>query len=271
MKSLLLSVIMAVYEKDEPIAVKQAINSIIMQVQPPEEIVIVVDGPVCVELRETILSFSTNESIDIHFLQRNVGRGDARNFGIRASQGEYFGIMDADDVSRSDRFLKQMSIMKKNNLDLLGGSIEEFKSNVGDSLVTREVPLNDKDIRRLIPYRSPFNHVTLVVRRSIFDKVCGYKSLRYVEDWDFCFRVLDAGALVANISDVLVDVRSVPDRRQSVAYFLEEAFLLWSAKKRKQINIFQMGISFWLRALKLIAPSQIIASAYKYFLRNQNQ
>ena len=271
MKLMLLSVIIAVYEKDEPRAVKQAINSIIMQVQPPEEIVIVIDGPVCVELKKTILSFRTNESVDIHFLRYNVGRGDARNFGIKASQGEYFAIMDADDVSRPDRFFKQMSIMKANNLDLLGGSIEEFKSDVGDSLVTRKVPLNEKDIRRFVPYRSPFNHVTLVVRRSIFNEVSGYKSLRYVEDWDFCFRVLDAGARVANISDVLVDVRSVPSRRQSFAYFLEEALLLWSAKQRKQINIFQMGISCCFRLVKFIAPSQLISPVYKHFLRSQNQ
>lgn len=265
---MLLSVIIAVYEKDEPRAVKQAIDSIIMQVQPPEEVVIVIDGPICAELRQTILSFSANESIDMHFLRHNVGRGDARNFGIRASRGEYFAIMDADDVSRPDRFFKQMAIMRESNLDLLGGGIEEFKISVGDSSVTRKVPLNEKEIRKLVPYRSPFNHVTLVVRRAIFNKVCGYNSLRFVEDWDFCFRVLNAGARVANISDVLVDVRSVPSRRQSFAYFLEEVFLLWSAKQRKQINIFQLGISYCLRLLKFIAPSQLMAPAYKYFLRS---
>ena len=56
---------------------------------------------------------------------KNIGIGAARNYAINRCTGDLIAIMDADDISRPNRFELQYNFMNC-DVDYLGGQIEEF-------------------------------------------------------------------------------------------------------------------------------------------------
>ena len=262
-----LTAIMAVWAGDRPHQIKAAIESVLNQSRQADEFVIVIDGPVDSQISACLAKFKTDRSIKIVALPQNIGRGMARNHGIKLATSDIIAMMDADDVSRPNRFQKQLSYLLRHDLDIVGGGIEEFDAEPGDLSVVREVPRDATSIARMVRFRSAFNHVTLMYRRSFFLQIGGYAALNFVEDWDFYLRSLHAGAQVANIADVLVDVRRVLARRSSWPYFREEIGILGQAYSRGQLSLPILGLSLLIRLAKLLVPSLFLKAVYKFVLR----
>lgn len=268
-KQISVAVVMSIWSGDKPHQVKQAIDSIIFQNRQPDEFIIVTDGPVSKIIDECLHSYEIYKFIRILKLITNQGRGAARNHAIRASNSDIIMIMDADDISRKNRINIQLNTMISKRLDLLGGFIEEFTDKIGDSGTIRRVPLNHEKILHLVRFRSAFNHVTIMFKKKLFDKINGYSNLNYVEDWDFYLRAIDAGARVGNISETLVDVRTAVWRRQSTKYFAEEVIVSYRALKRRQISLLAFSITLFLRIGKYIIPTFILNKLYIKFLREK--
>jgi hypothetical protein len=87
-------------------------------------------------------------------------------------------------------------------------------------------------------FHSPFNHPTVVYRRSVVLRVGGYRELPMLEDYWLFARMIEAGARVANVAEPLllyrVDSGSYDRRggwrlfRSEMAlqrHLLDEAFL----------------------------------------------
>jgi len=264
-----LSAVMSIYSGDNPPAISTAIDSIINQSRQPDEFIIVIDGPVGDDIRKCIDACQSCMFVQIHTLEKNVGRGPARNHAIAQATGDYVAIMDADDISRSNRFEIQLAFMSTHDLDLAGGLIEEFDYKPGDRGDIRRVPLNEDGISSMVKLRSPFNHVTVMFRRSFFERINGYGPLNFVEDWDLYFRSLYAGGHVANMPDILVDVRRAPWRRRNFAYFCEEIRVLASAYWRGQICIGMFLLSCSFRIIKLIIPKFLFFTFFRLILRHR--
>lgn len=260
---------MSIYSGDNPDAITAAIDSIINQSRQPEEFIIVIDGPVCDDIWKCIDAYQACTFVQIYTLEKNVGRGLARNHAIEHATGDYVAIMDADDISRSNRFEIQLAFMSKHELDLAGGFIEEFDHTPGDRYDIRKVPLNEDGISSMVKLRSPFNHVTVMYRRSFFERINGYGTLNFVEDWDFYFRSIYAGGHVANMPDILVDVRRAPLRRRNFSYFREEMSVLASAYWRGQISLLMFILSCSVRIIKLIIPQFLFLAIFHLILRNR--
>jgi glycosyltransferase involved in cell wall biosynthesis len=264
-----LSAVMAVYDGDQPDAVRAAIDSVLAQSRPADEFIIVIDGPIDEGLTAQIADYNGNPIISVHSLAVNQGRGPARNFAINKATGDVVVMMDADDVSRPDRFALQITRLVTDNLDVVGGFIEEFDNQPGDKQSVRMVPLDMTGITAMVKFRSAFNHVTLMYRRDFFLAVGGYSALNFVEDWDFYQRAVHAGGRLANIDQVLVDVQAVPARRRNYAYFHEELFVLGAARRRGQLGLMTYLLSFAVRVVKLIIPLFIFALLYHFVLRRR--
>lgn len=117
--------------------------------------------------------------------------------------------LDADDLMRPERIIKQMAFMDKNpQIDFCGGSIDEFNNNKENVVNSRKYPLDMKSIKKTFPKSSPFAHVTICFRNDFFDKFGNYPTNYPLNEdialWATCLR---KGALGANIPDVIVDVR----------------------------------------------------------------
>jgi glycosyltransferase involved in cell wall biosynthesis len=139
-------------------------------------------------------------------LPANVGLGPALDRGLAASSHEIIARMDADDVSVPERFERQVAVIEA-GADIVGSGLLEFGASV-DEVVGRRTPPTDPDeIRRVIRFRDPFNHPTVVYRRSAVLAAGGYTDMALLEDYLLFTRMVEAGAAPANLAEPLVYYR----------------------------------------------------------------
>ena len=164
------SLLMSVYSGDDPDNLRSALNSVYeLQTRKPDQIVIVVDGPVSKDLEETIEGFRSSHTNVTHveWCKSNNGLGLALRIGTEYCTGQYILRMDADDLSVPSRFAEQADFAIKNpDIDAFGGYIEEFNKIPGDLRRTRVVPLDEKEIRSVLRQRNPMNHVTMCIKKK---------------------------------------------------------------------------------------------------------
>lgn len=115
-----ISVIMPVYNMQEYI--KNSIRSFINQTLVEKELIVVDDGSTddSCKIAESYADKYHNITI---VKQKNRGPGEARNTGIRKSEGEYICFLDADDFYASDDVLDYLyCLAKSKNVVICGGS-----------------------------------------------------------------------------------------------------------------------------------------------------
>jgi hypothetical protein len=114
--------------------------------------------------------------------------------------------MDADDVSLPERFATQIPLLAQ-GYDLVGSALLEFHDDEDDIVGLRTPPIGEDAIRSWSRFHDPFNHPTVVYRRSMVQAVGGYRDLPLMEDYWLFARMIDAGARVANVAEPLVKYR----------------------------------------------------------------
>lgn len=204
-----ISVLMSVYKNDDPKEVESAIQSILNQSQPPKQVVIVLDGPIPDALLSVVKEFEEDKRFDVVPLEKNVGLGKALSVGIQHCKCEYVARMDSDDYSVADRFEKQMRYLEEHqNVDVLGGQIEEYDHKMQKAIAIRSVPLTMDEIKKRCKKRNPVNHVTVVYKKDSVLRAGNYQTCMYFEDYYLWCRMLQKGFVFNNLPDVLVHVRT---------------------------------------------------------------
>ena len=163
------SVLMSVYEKDNPEYLSDAINSMLEQTVMPEQFVIVIDGPVPDTLKQIICKYQHDYAklFTILPLKHNGGLGNALNVGLRYCRNELVARMDADDISLSQRCEREIELFVQNEkLALCGTYIDEFYDTSENVRTIRKVPTEYEAIKKFIRRRQPFNHPTVMFRKS---------------------------------------------------------------------------------------------------------
>lgn len=264
------SVLMAVYKNDRPDWLRLAIDSMLNQTLCPDEFIVVVDGPVSQQLRQVLLSYQ--KQLTVIWLKRNRGLWNALNEGLKVAKNELIARMDADDIATSDRIEKQVAqFMADPALDLVGGQIAEFEDNIENIVSYRRVPLLQQDIAKFARFRSPFNHPTIIYKKSSVLSVGGYHNLRRTEDYDLWLRMLQEGACCLNLEDVVLYYRVSSAnmyRRTNQVNYREMKQLYQRSYKKKFINLFEyifIRISRWWF---YYAPEFMKYNIYKRMLRD---
>lgn len=235
------SVSMCVYGKDNPLWFRQSVESVLNQTLKPNEIVIVVDGPVPEELNNIITDYEKNPVFSIIRLKENQGHGNARRIGLENCRYDLVALMDADDISVCDRFEKQTECFRNNpSLTIVGGYIAEFTNDFSHPRSVREVFEHHNDIAEDIKVRCPMNQQTVMFKKSDIENAGGYIDWFCNEDYYLWIRLFEAGYIFANIPDVLVNFRITEDvykRRGGWKYFASEKKIQDYMLSKKIINI----------------------------------
>jgi glycosyltransferase involved in cell wall biosynthesis len=221
------SVCMSVYHGDNAEFFRLALVSISNQTLLPDEIVLVVDGPVNNDINKVIDDFT---KITIPFrvirLSHNCGHAIARQTGLDAVNFDYVALMDSDDISEPDRFKNQIEFLYNNpGIDVLGGQIEEFIGNVSNVVGKRVVPLENSEIKEYMKGRCPMNLMTVVFKKSSVLKVGGFVDWFCEEDYYLWIRMALAEMEFSNLPHSLVKVRVGSEmyaRRGGMKYFKSE-------------------------------------------------
>lgn len=224
------SVCMSVYRNDKPADFLVAVRSIYKQTTAPNDIVLVVDGPIGEELKEAITELEQEIPVmNIIWLPTNQGHATARQAGLEAAKNELCAVMDADDIAVSNRFELQLQAFEEHpDVTVVGGIINEFIRTIDNVVGTRIVPEHDAEIKDYLKVRCPMNLVTVMLKKSDVMKVGGYIDWYCEEDYYLWIRLALAGFKFYNIQENLVDVRvgeEMYQRRGGWKYFKSEAAL----------------------------------------------
>jgi glycosyltransferase involved in cell wall biosynthesis len=264
------SVIMPVYEGDVPSHFSDAIESVNTQTLKANEVIIIKDGPLSSELNSVLNVWKDRmPELNVLALPMNVGLSSALNAGIDAAKHEWLARMDADDICRKDRFEKQIALIKANpELSILGSWITEFDENMAKEIAVRKLPETHNEILKYAQWRCPFNHMTVMYKKSALQKLGMYKNYGAVgDDYELWARFLMNGYKSANIQETLVDARTGVDffgsRRRGLKYFKNEVREINDLYKLGLINPIQYSFHFSVKAIVRFSPPFVVKLIYK--------
>lgn len=276
------SVSMCVYGGDNPEHFDIALESIVNQTLKPAEIVLVVDGPVPKSIDDVIAKYKSmcsQNNIDYHVfrLKQNKGHGIARQLSFKKCSNELVALMDADDISVSDRFEKQIKyIMKHPDVSIIGGMITEFISQDNASDISKKagrriVPENDIDIKNYMKKRCPMNQMTVMFKKTEVSKAGGYIDWYCDEDYYLWIRMALNGSRFANLPVTLVNVRvgeEMYQRRGGFKYFKSEAKLQRFMLQNSMIGFCRFFINIVERlAVQVLMPNRIRSWVFQNLAR----
>ena len=269
------SVLMSVYKKDSPEYLQIALKSIYEQQSiKPDEIVIVVDGPIPENLRKVLDSFKKDKEKIVKIIQQeqNKGLGEALKKGTEYCTGDYIFRMDSDDISVFDRFEKQINYIEKHsNIDVLGGNIAEFQKSIDEeNKWLRVCPMNHEDIVKMGKKRNPMNHVTVCIKKEALVNSGGYQSLLYLEDYYLWLRMIVNNCKLENLNETLVLVRvgnGFEGRRSTKKYIEGWKTLQNFMKKNKMINFIEAKLNMIYIRVFVSTPPWLKKIIYKFILR----
>ena len=271
------SVSICVYGGDNAEYFDEAMESVFCQTLLPDEVVLVVDGPIGEAIEMVIQKYSERYDIlKVIRTEKNVGHGNARRLGLENCSFNLVALMDADDICVPDRFEKQIEIFKNNeNLSIVGGQIKEFIGNKDNVVGMRCVPLKDDDIKKYMKKRCPMNQVTVVFKKDAVEKAGGYIDWYCEEDYYLWIRMMLNGFKFANVPDSLVNVRvgkEMYQRRGGIKYFKSEAKLQKFMLDNKVITLERFIINVTERfILQVLMPNKLRSIIFKIFARKKEK
>ncbi|MHA7966134.1 glycosyltransferase [Paenibacillus sp. CAU 1782] len=265
------SVLMSVYIKESSQNLRDSVRSMFNQTIPPDEVVLVIDGPLSDELYSTIEELKTEGPLVCLPLTENVGLGSALSRGVLQCKNEFIARMDSDDISLPERCEKQLKILtSKLNVSVVGSHIGEFLNHPSNIIGYRKVPLFDEQIKSYIKRRNPFNHPSVMFRKKDVLMVGNYRDFKYAEDYFLWIRLWIAGSKFTNIDEVLLLMRvtdSTYVRRRGWDYFKMQVELFGYMRGNRMISYSQYFINLLISISVRQLPNPLIKKLYQSILR----
>lgn len=283
------SVLMSVYKKEKPEYLREALESVINQTLPPDEIVLVEDGPLTAELDkvvddiEALLRQKTEMTqhgqsykerlpqLKVVKLEQNQQLGRALAEGLKHCTNELVARMDTDDIAVSDRFEVQYRYMAEHpEIAVSGGLMEEFDPADESYRKVKNMPTSKENIKSYSRYRNPVNHMTVMFRKAKVEAAEGYRHFPFLEDYDLWTRMQAKGCEFANIDKVFVRARTERDiykRRGGRKYCRQYLELRKQQRQLGLLNIKEYAVAIILTIGMTLQPSWLRKLVYQRALR----
>lgn len=261
---------MSVYRSDNIEDMKVAVKSILEQSYKNAHLFLYRDGVVPFELNQFLLELVENKNITLYESEENRGLAVGLNTLIdkvlSIDSYEYIARMDSDDVSRCERFHRQVEFLKANPLvDVCGTSCKEFGASF--ALDEKHLPESHEDLLDFSIVRCPFIHPTVMFRARVFESGVRYPTnTSFTEDMALWFELLSKGYRFSNIREVLLDYRlneNTIKRRKGFGKALSEVKVrLYHMVKLRRISI-KSTLLILSRLAFHILPDSAMKFAYK--------
>jgi len=266
------SVLMSVYAKEKPEHLRESLESVFRQTLPPDEVVLVEDGPLTATLQAVVDKFAAkHETMKVVALRENIGLGRALHEGLQHCTHDLVARMDSDDVCMADRFEAQTAYFGQHpDTDVLGGWVSEFKGDTTNVLSVRKVPENHDELLRFSRKRNPMNHPAVMLRKSAVERAGSYRDCKLFEDYDLWVRLFQTGATFHNLQRPLLWFRmsdQLFNRRGGAGYIRKEIQFQWSLYRRRHIPLTRMGCNILQRTGIRLLPNRLRKNFYLFLLR----
>ena len=181
-----ISVLMGVYNGSKH--VQSAMLSILAQDYQEFEFIIINDGSTDDSLRKIK---AINDPRIVIIDQKNQGLTKSLNHALSIAKGEYIARQDADDISLSSRFTKQIREFEKTpELGMLGSSMY-ISNSKGTFNEIFHYPCQHHELKKAVFSFNPFIHGAMMIKKDILLQAGGYnEDYTYVQDYELWSRLI---------------------------------------------------------------------------------
>ena len=187
------SIIVPVYNR--PDEIDELLQSLCEQTVKDFEVLIVEDGSVkpCKDVCDKYASI-----LDLHYYAKeNSGPGQSRNYGAERANGEYVIILDSDVVLPKGYLQAVEDELKQNPCEAFGGpdathpSFTPIQKAISYSMTSFFTTGGIRGGKAKLDkfYPRSFN---MGIRRDIYLQLGGFTKMRFGEDIDFSYRIVEA-------------------------------------------------------------------------------
>lgn len=188
------SIIVPVYNR--PDEVDELLESLSNQTQQDFEAIIVEDGSVkpCKDVCDKYADI-----LALHYYAKeNSGPGQSRNYGAERAKGDYLIILDSDVVLPPDYLTAIDQVLAQNHVEAFGGpdaahpSFTPVQKAISYSMTSFFTTGGIRGGKAKLDkfYPRSFN---MGIRRDIYQQLGGFSKMRFGEDIDFSYRIVEAG------------------------------------------------------------------------------
>tara|TARA_B100000886_G_C20421342_1_gene491754 strand:- start:1838 stop:2668 length:831 start_codon:yes stop_codon:yes gene_type:complete len=259
------SVLISVYASESSKYLELALKSIWDdQLLKPDEIVIVKDGPLNFNLDHVIEIFRKSKPVKLVELDENLGLGLALAIGLKNCKYDIVARMDSDDISRFDRFSKQIPLMSK-GYDVVSSWSKFFENEIDNTIATKKRPEFHEDIYKLAKRRSPVCHASSILRKSKVIDSGNYRNVPMYEDYDLWVRMLLNKSKFYNLQDYVYLIRGSNNqfgRRGGLNYLRTEIISHINFYNLGFLNFFELTRNLIFRILVRTQPIVIRRKIY---------
>ena len=199
------SIIVPVFNRPDEVA--ELLESLMQVPFHDYELIIVEDGS-SVPCEAVVKAYAEKLPVQ-YYAKPNSGPGQSRNYGAERAKGKYLLIWDSDILVPQGYFEAIETFLKTNPVDAFGGpdraheSFTDVQKAINYSMTsfftTGGIRGGKKKLDKFFP-RS-FN---MGIRREVYEQLGGFRAMRFGEDVDFSYRIVEAGYKTALIPDAFV-------------------------------------------------------------------
>jgi glycosyltransferase involved in cell wall biosynthesis len=195
---------------NRPKLLRRAIESVLNQTDPVDE-VIIVDDAFCKETQEIVNSFNSN--LIKYFRNPEVGASSSRNYGVNVSKFQFVAFLDDDDEWAINKIKLQKAMIAKMNLDVCFSKILIVYEGTNIRYTTNaylpENPAVEICIENFIG-----GTISSMIRRELLLAINGFdESFPAREEYDLWIRLIHNGSVVGIVDHPLsIAYRSINKR-----------------------------------------------------------
>lgn len=270
------SFLMSVYAKEKPAYLKLSIESMISQSVSADEIVLIKDGLLPEDLNQVINYYSDQNTglFKLVQLDQNMGLAIALNEGLKNCKNEFIARMDSDDISLPERCeLQLIEFIKDPELAIIGTHIDIFSDNPAQVTCSRSVPLSHQEILKFSRRRNPFNHPTVMFKKSVVLEFGGYPILKRNQDFELFTHIVHRYKS-KNIDQSLVLFRGNTDnlnRRKSLIKCLGDIGIIFRFWRKGYSRFIDLVIIIIVQIAVSLMPAKVFQIFSQKYLRKQIQ
>ena len=189
---------------------RQAIDSCLNQTFKDFELIVVANGEHAAKIQVAIELWFPNESRMRIFQTEIRHLNFSLSLGLHYARAGLIARMDSDDLSYPHRLTMQVEFMENNPSVAVLGTAYELIDHLGNRLQSVTPPISDLEIRRVLPYRNPICHPTVMFRRSAVMSAGGYIGMIFAEDYDLWLRLAANPSIqFSNLAQVCLGYRAI--------------------------------------------------------------
>ncbi len=215
------SIVVPVFNR--PDEVDELLMSLTLQTHKDFDVVIVEDGS-DTPCKDVVEKYT--DRLDIHYYaKKNSGPGPSRNYGVERAGGEYVLILDSDVVLPEGYIEAVDKSLAAHPCDAFGGpdaaheSFTDMQKAISYSMTSFFTTGGIRGGKTKLDKFHPRSY-NMGIRRDVYQELGGFSKMRFGEDIDFSYRILEKGYTTRLFPDAWVWHK----RRTNLDKFFKQVF-----------------------------------------------